>query len=697
MYRSVLWNRIALGALALALMWGCSGSEPTPPAPDPVASVVLFNVPTTPLFAPNGVQLFATALSATGATINGVSLSWKTSDAGIATVSSSGFVTAVGAGVVTITVTGGGKSASATIDVRAGGTLGPAGGTLSVLDGAVIITVPAGALNTTVEFSVRPISDAAVTARIVPGSGFEIVTTPSRPIPLSTLELRFNPAILPAGANEGTLQLYSLVGNAWHVVPGSTVSTSRHSVSGGFQLGATFGAAITSVGSIALDDALRNDALYTGEARQLSTVVRDPEGYILTGRTIAWASSNPAIATVADGTVTATGAGSAIITASAEGKSDTVSVLVLAKPIADWTQATEWTMHQGNASHTGFVAATLDPTVFTKRWSRSLLGTAPLANPVTFGPGMVFGSSGDSFGTETAFAVDLGSGVIRWTVDFGQIHGVHPPAYANGTVYLTTSGHADSYLYALDAATGARRFRSSYANQWSRYYAPVIAGTTVVSAGGEGSGMYAFDASTGAQRWFVTANQDDQWTPAVRDGLAYAYTGSGSPMVQVVDVTRGTSLATIPDPNYRWSGYTMRSAPTLGGSNDLLATASGRLVSFDLQRRVLAWELSDEFTGTVAVADDVLYVINGGQFEARRESDGGLLWAWNPPAGLLRPTVIVTRNLVFASSQDTTYALDLSARRKIWQYPSGGDLALSAQGVLVIATPDGWLHAISVR
>lgn len=439
MYRSVLWNRIALGALALALTWGCSGSEPTPPAPDPVASVVLFNVPTTPLFAPNGVQLFATALSATGATINGVSLSWKTSDAGIATVSSSGFVTAVGAGVVTITVTGGGKSASATIDVRAGGTLGPAGGTLSVLDGAVIITVPAGALNTTVEFSVRPISDAAVTARIVPGSGFEIVTTPSRPIPLSTLELRFNPAILPAGANEGTLQLYSLVGNAWHVVPGSTVSTSRHSVSGGFQLGATFGAAITSVGSIALDDALRNDALYPGEARQLSTVVRDPEGYILTGRTIAWASSNPAIATVADGTVTATGAGSAII------------------------------------------------------------------------------------------------------------------------------------------------------------------------------------------------------------------------------------------------------------------TASGRLVSFDLQRRVLAWELSDEFTGTVAVADDVLYVINGGQFEARRESDGGLLWAWNPPAGLLRPTVIVTRNLVFASSQDTTYALDLSARRKIWQYPAGGDLALSAQGVLVIATPDGWLHAISVR
>ncbi len=695
MYRSMLGRRAVCGALALAMAGACSGHEPTPPAPDPVASIVLSNVPTTPLYTPNGVQLVASALNATGATINGVSLSWSSSDPGIATVSSSGFVTAVGAGLVSISVASGGKSASAPIDVRTGGALGPAGGTLSVLDGTVTITIPPGVLFEAVEFGVRPVADA--TSRIVPGSGFEIVTTPRRSIPPATLELRFNPSGIPAGASESTLQLYSLVNGVWHVMPGSTVSTTRHSVSGIFQVSATYGVAATPVGSIALDDAVRNEALYPGQVRQLTTVVRDPEGYVLTGRTVTWASSNPSVATVADGTLTATGGGSAIVTASAEGTTDTVSVLVLAKPVADWSQATEWTMHQGNASHTGFVAATLDPTVFARRWTRSLLGTAQAPTPVTFGPGMAFGSSGDSFGVEKAFAVDLASGVIRWTVDFGPIHGVHAPSYANGTVYLTTSGHADSYLYALDAATGARRFRSSFANQWSRYYAPVIEGSTVVMAGGQGSGMYAFDASTGAQRWFVTANQDDQWTPAVRDGLAYAYTGSGSPMVQVVDVATGTSLATIPDPNYSWSGYSMRSAPTLGGSNNLLATESGRLVSFNLQARELAWEKSDEFSGTVAVADDVLYVINGGQFEARRQSDGTLIWAWNPPSGVLRPTVLVTRNLAFASTEATTYALDLTAHRRVWEYPAGGELSLSAQGVLVIATPDAWLHAISLR
>ncbi len=694
MYRSMLGRRAVCGALALA-MAACSGHEPTPPAPDPIASIVLSNVPTTPLYTPNGVQLVASALNATGATINGVSLSWSSSDPGIATVSSSGFVTAVGAGLVSISVASGGKSASAPIDVRTGGTLGPAGGTLSVLDGTVTITIPPGVLFEPVEFSVRPVADA--TSRIVPGSGFEIATTPRRALPPTTLELRFDPSRLPAGSSESTLQLYALVGSDWAPMPGSTVSTTTHSVSGTIQLSATYGVAVTPVGSIELDDALRKVALYAGHVRQLTTVVRDPGGYVLTGRPITWESSNPAVATVANGTLRATGAGSTIITASAEGKSDTVSVLVLAKPIADWSQASEWTMYQGNASHNGFVVATLDPTVFAKRWSRSLLGIAQFPGPATFGPGLVFGSSGDSYGLEKTFAVDMATGVVRWTVDFGQISGVHSPSYANGTVYLTTSGHADSYLYALDAATGNRRFRSRYGNQWSRYYAPVIVGSTVVMPGGEYGGMYSFDATTGDQRWFVNTNGYDLWTPAVRDGLAYAYTGSDSPMVQVVDVASGTSIATIPDPHFRWSGWSMRSAPTLGESNNLLATASGRLVSFDLQARALAWELSDEFTGTVAVADDVLYVINGGQFEARRQSDGGLLWAWNPPGDILQPNVIVTRNIAFTSSDAVTYALDLTAHRTVWQYPAGGELSLSAQGVLVIASPDAWLHAISVR
>src|SRR5439155_1542489 len=66
-----------------------------------------------------------------------------------------------------------------------------------------------------------------------------------------------------------------------------------------------------------------------GQTVQLTATPRDASGSPLTGRTVAWSSSNTGVAAVTGtGLVTGVGAGSATVTATSEGKSGTSSVTV---------------------------------------------------------------------------------------------------------------------------------------------------------------------------------------------------------------------------------------------------------------------------------------------------------------------------------------------------------------------------------
>jgi hypothetical protein len=74
-------------------------------------------------------------------------------------------------------------------------------------------------------------------------------------------------------------------------------------------------------------------SIASGNTVQLSAVTRDASGNVLTGRSVSWASSNTAVATISSsGLVTGVGAGSATITATSEGKSGTAAITVTASP-----------------------------------------------------------------------------------------------------------------------------------------------------------------------------------------------------------------------------------------------------------------------------------------------------------------------------------------------------------------------------
>lgn len=441
-----------------------------------------------------------------------------------------------------------------------------------------------------------------------------------------------------------------------------------------------------------------NLTLYTGNQVRVTASALDSLGRTLAGRAIAWNSSNAQVARVdTGGLVSAIGVGTASITATSEGKSSALPISVIARPVADWSRVTDdWLNYQGNARHTGYVPATIDPGVFVEAWSATPVPSAAL-NPVTVADGHVFVSTNSYFGKEILSVLDAKTGGIQWSHDFGGIHSVDPPTYANGSVYVATGGHEDSYIWAFNVTDGSTRFRTQYGNQWSRWFTPVVIGDTLFMAGGYYGGMYAYATNDGRQLWFTTLNQYDLFTPAVKDGLVYAHTGDYAPKLSVVDAAKGTVVYEIADPHFHWDGWSMNTAPVLGDANDVIAAQGGRLLQFDLTQRQISWELTGNYTGQPSVANGVIYVPRGSQVEAHRESDGGLLWTWVLPSGTVTGPMIVTNNMLLVATATATYAVDLSMHGNTWSYPAGGQLAIAKSGVLFIAQTSGKLTAITIR
>jgi hypothetical protein len=96
---------------------------------------------------------------------------------------------------------------------------------------------------------------------------------------------------------------------------------------GGGDSGAATGGAV-AVASVGLSPA--SNTLDAGGSYTLTASLGDASGQALSGRSVSWASSNPAVASVSGtGAVTALAAGSATITATVEGKSASATVTVV--------------------------------------------------------------------------------------------------------------------------------------------------------------------------------------------------------------------------------------------------------------------------------------------------------------------------------------------------------------------------------
>jgi len=112
----------------------------------------------------------------------------------------------------------------------------------------------------------------------------------------------------------------------------------------------------------------------------------------------------------------------------------------------------------------------------------------------------------------------------------------------------------------------------------------------------------------------------------------------------------------------------------------------------------IKWDQGGSYLGMPVVAKGVVYGFSGTVVAARRETDGSLLWSWQPPLPytVAQPastqSIALTNNLLFVSlngyqngQPGVTVAIDLASHLTVWTYPLAGDLALSSQGYLFIS------------
>ncbi|GMU59569.1 MAG: hypothetical protein AMXMBFR34_13320 [Myxococcaceae bacterium] len=177
-------------------------------------------------------QLTAVAKDSTGATLSGRTFTWASSATGVATVDATGLVSAVAGGMANLTAsTGGVTSSPVAVAVTSGGnTVGPAGGTLSFLGGAVVMTFPAGALASETAITVTVSTGTTPSyPKFVPNTHYDFGPdglTFAQPV---TVAVRYDPVDVPADVRSEWLQLSKLVGPNWYPET-STVDTTAHTV-----------------------------------------------------------------------------------------------------------------------------------------------------------------------------------------------------------------------------------------------------------------------------------------------------------------------------------------------------------------------------------------------------------------------------------------------------------------------------------
>jgi hypothetical protein len=124
--------RIPWAVLSGWWLGACGGGD-SPSGPVPVVSVQVTS-PYPALLAGDNVQLTATTLGARGAVLTGRAITWTSRDPAVATVSPSGFVTAVSPGMATVEATSEGKRGDRMLTVVAPASPVSAAGQLFMID-----------------------------------------------------------------------------------------------------------------------------------------------------------------------------------------------------------------------------------------------------------------------------------------------------------------------------------------------------------------------------------------------------------------------------------------------------------------------------------------------------------------------------------------------------------------------------------
>jgi uncharacterized protein YjdB len=308
-----------------------------------VSSVPVASVAVTPstdeMVVTQTLQLTAVAKDGQGGTLAGRPVAWSSSDASRATVSSTGLVTGVGAGVVTITAAVEGRTGTSALTVKPKPV------------GAVIIS-PA-------EASVEIGQTRQLSTQVTDDQGNVLS---GRPVSYTSSQ----PAVATVSA----------AGLVTAVAIGATKITATSEGKTG-----TADVTVIPVPVATVEITPRQSNLTIGQQATLVATARDARGNELTGRATQWTSGGPSVATVSNaGVVSAIGTGTAVMFATIEGVSGTATVAVGISSIVVTPSSTTVKVGDKRQLTAAALSGSTEVPGVTFVWSSSATGTATVNN-----------------------------------------------------------------------------------------------------------------------------------------------------------------------------------------------------------------------------------------------------------------------------------------------------------------------------
>ena len=349
---------VAAGTATITAASGAAHTTVSVTVAEPPPNAVLVSPSSVSLLVTQQQQLTANVTDAMGHTIPGASVTWSSSNGAVAVVGTTGLVIAVLPGTATITATSGAVSGTASITVS---------------------LVPVRRVTVTPDALSMFVGDTHQLVVALQDSAGGTLSQTGHTVTWSSS----SPGV--AGVTSGGLVSAT--------APGPAVITAKVNAQTGT---ATVTVALVPVATVVVTPSL--DTLIVGAAVQLSAVTQDAGGNPLSGRSVAWASSDESVAIVSSsGRVVSQSAGSVTITATSEGKVGASTIVVIPVPVATVTVAPATQSVIVGSATPAFTATTKDAGghVLTGRavtWSSSDANTATIDASTGIATGVAVGS-----------------------------------------------------------------------------------------------------------------------------------------------------------------------------------------------------------------------------------------------------------------------------------------------------------------
>lgn len=300
--------------------------------------------------------------------------------------------------------------------------------------------------------------------------------------------------------------------------------------------------------------------------------------------------------------------------------------------------------------------------------------------------GILYVTSSDEY----LYALDAQTGALKWRFLLGKWP--NSPTIADGYVYVSPGGGP---LYALDAKTGQQKwtFLPNVRKDYGLISSSAVVANGIVYIGASNSYMFALDAKTGYLKWKRSMQTGILASVAISNGVVYVPLGSGD--VAALNAQTGVVIW--------WDGGFSNDAfgnEAVVADGYLFLTTYYSLFVFNASTGKILWHYFSSYPSdsySVAVAGGIVYVGLGKRtFYAFAEKTGHLLWTFQSASMVLASPAVANGVVYFCySTTGKLYALDARSGAKLWSYDGGFYISspIVVNGMVYIGTYNGYLDA----